>query len=270
MHPLLRKMPPLALAATECRLEGRGAAVKRETNDPATGRPCSVRLHGDLVVTYMLRTVGGPCSKIPRVVRKDLPWRFDKVFYLDDPDAFFRSYTACSVTLEKMFAQTPVVGEFDVAADNWDDGFPPHELAAKITSAFRRDAVYNMGVAPLCNIDVSLDVWVEAVYSEPRALLLACKQTTAAIAEAAGWVTGGATADGAAECCVCMDGLAAPKDGSSDTVMLPCSHVFHSSCLLPWFHRVSTCPMCRRDMAIPTFIFTLGSFSPGKFPGLET
>lgn len=27
---------------------------------------------------------------------------------------------------------------------------------------------------------------------------------------------------------------------------MPCSHVFHARCLLEWFVRKTTCPMCRR------------------------
>ena len=31
-------------------------------------------------------------------------------------------------------------------------------------------------------------------------------------------------------------------------VALPCAHVYHADCLLPWFSRNTTCPMCRFDV----------------------
>ena len=29
---------------------------------------------------------------------------------------------------------------------------------------------------------------------------------------------------------------------------LPCDHIFHSKCIMPWFNRSSTCPVCRMDI----------------------
>jgi hypothetical protein len=186
------------------------------------------------------------------------------VFYLYDPEAFFGSFSSCQDILHQMLARTPVVGEFDLAAENWDGEPLPHYLAAMITIAhgFRQlmDLVHR-GVAPprrrYSNIDVCVTVRVKTVYKEPKALLLAYCQFMAA--------RGGA--DDTKECCVCMEDLAAPTDGDDDSVMLPCSHVFHNQCLVPWFSRRSTCPMCRRNMIM--YLVAATKTPKGRFPGLE-
>jgi len=41
------------------------------------------------------------------------------------------------------------------------------------------------------------------------------------------------------KCCICL------KDFTNDSIMLSCGHHFHSECLLKWFDKKNTCPMCR-------------------------
>jgi E3 ubiquitin-protein ligase RNF115/126 len=51
-------------------------------------------------------------------------------------------------------------------------------------------------------------------------------------------------ADGGAQCAVCMDDFqlgAAAKQ-------LPCNHVFHKDCILPWLELHSSCPVCRHEL----------------------
>ncbi|CAL5045171.1 unnamed protein product [Urochloa decumbens] len=51
-------------------------------------------------------------------------------------------------------------------------------------------------------------------------------------------------ADGGAQCAVCMDDFhlgAAAKQ-------LPCKHVFHKDCILPWLDLHSSCPVCRYEL----------------------
>lgn len=51
-------------------------------------------------------------------------------------------------------------------------------------------------------------------------------------------------ADGGAQCAVCMDDFqlgAAAKQ-------LPCNHVFHKDCILPWLELHSSCPVCRFEL----------------------
>ncbi|XP_020191376.1 E3 ubiquitin-protein ligase SGR9, amyloplastic-like [Aegilops tauschii subsp. strangulata] len=228
------------------------------------GQCACMRLHGNLIVNYLLRAVGSS-STVPKLVHKDPPRPFDKVFYLYDPDAFFRSYRTCIEIIHQMLAQTPVVGEFDLAVDNWDE-FLPHRLATSIVGGYRDATDQNMGVAPpYGTVDVLVTVRVNAVYSEPKALLLACKQVTAAHCRFMAAARG--VNAGTSECCVCMENLAAHEVDGPDALMLPCSHDFHARCLLPWFHRQSTCPMCRRDMI--TYLVAATKTPKGKFPGQE-
>lgn len=46
-------------------------------------------------------------------------------------------------------------------------------------------------------------------------------------------------------CAVCYEDLKGPV---GKVVALPCTHVFHENCLLPWFQNRSTCPSCRFDL----------------------
>lgn len=44
-------------------------------------------------------------------------------------------------------------------------------------------------------------------------------------------------------CSVCLDDI---TEGSK----LPCNHIFHAACLIPWFQSHNTCPFCRSVMII--------------------
>lgn len=50
-------------------------------------------------------------------------------------------------------------------------------------------------------------------------------------------------------CAICQDDY----DAQDESVLTPCGHMYHSSCLGTWLARsnpaASTCPMCRRDLA---------------------
>lgn len=48
----------------------------------------------------------------------------------------------------------------------------------------------------------------------------------------------------AVECAVCLEKFKA-GDG---LLQLPCKHVFHHECMLPWFRIRSRCPYCRADV----------------------
>ncbi|KAI3849424.1 hypothetical protein MKX03_030820 [Papaver bracteatum] len=45
-------------------------------------------------------------------------------------------------------------------------------------------------------------------------------------------------------CAVCMNAFSK----GSDILRLHCKHAFHSRCLIPWFNKVGSCPVCRYVM----------------------
>merc|ERR1712217_833136 len=46
----------------------------------------------------------------------------------------------------------------------------------------------------------------------------------------------------AEECAVCHESL-----NGADAKLFPRGHVFHNECILQWFQRQLTCPLCRRS-----------------------
>ncbi|KAI3937526.1 hypothetical protein MKW92_025595 [Papaver armeniacum] len=49
-------------------------------------------------------------------------------------------------------------------------------------------------------------------------------------------------------CAICLDELLV--GGSHDIINVLCDHAFHSKCLIPWFNKVGTCPVCRRRLKV--------------------
>lgn len=46
------------------------------------------------------------------------------------------------------------------------------------------------------------------------------------------------------DCAVCKDDF----EMSQETIELPCKHVFHDECILPWIKQSGTCPVCRFEL----------------------
>lgn len=42
-------------------------------------------------------------------------------------------------------------------------------------------------------------------------------------------------------CTICLETL------DEETISLPCNHLFHKSCIIPWLENKSTCPLCRTE-----------------------
>ncbi|KAM0870400.1 hypothetical protein ACQ4PT_040031 [Festuca glaucescens] len=51
-------------------------------------------------------------------------------------------------------------------------------------------------------------------------------------------------ADAAAQCAVCKDGIEAGEAARR----LPCAHLYHDGCILPWLAIRNTCPLCRHEL----------------------
>jgi hypothetical protein len=61
----------------------------------------------------------------------------------------------------------------------------------------------------------------------------------------------------------------APDDHTSNAIIcLPCSHVFHTSCLIPWFSKPkhTTCPTCRFDIDPRNLTYTPPQWRPRPTP----
>lgn len=48
-------------------------------------------------------------------------------------------------------------------------------------------------------------------------------------------------------CGICKDDIS-PDETLDDFVELPCKHVFHRECVMPWFKKAHTCPICRAPL----------------------
>jgi len=64
-------------------------------------------------------------------------------------------------------------------------------------------------------------------------------------------------------CVVCQDTLLTSDQDKQDKqdvelCQMPCQHVFHSSCLLPWLKRSNTCPTCRWEISTDNSEYNLG------------
>jgi hypothetical protein len=46
------------------------------------------------------------------------------------------------------------------------------------------------------------------------------------------------------ECAICLQGLLVVA------AKLPCSHVYHRSCVVEWFVKSDSCPLCRRQLVV--------------------
>ena len=48
-------------------------------------------------------------------------------------------------------------------------------------------------------------------------------------------------------CAVCKEDFVAPAPNDLLIRVLPCGHVFHDDCIVPWLKRVASCPICRTN-----------------------
>jgi hypothetical protein len=235
-------------AATETRVTSRTTAFDMKEIGQFSA-PSSVRVHGTLAICRESVKIGDMRSGWEREEGPPDVDLFDHRTEVQDP-SLFRSHGACRDLIHRMLAESPVTaGKCDLAADNWVN-FQPHDIATTIVARVRGDTENRPGVVvPPYALDIRMVLTVRLIYSEPKALLLACKEA-AKLAEtdvAGGRLPSSENCHGGElteQCAICLldEGMK-----NEETVRLPCSHAFHSRCILPWFIRVSTCPTCRCD-----------------------
>ena len=54
---------------------------------------------------------------------------------------------------------------------------------------------------------------------------------------------------GADSCSICMDDI--KEEDEILLSLVPCSHLFHVTCIEPWFEKSTVCPVCRADLRTP-------------------
>lgn len=45
-------------------------------------------------------------------------------------------------------------------------------------------------------------------------------------------------------CVICIE----PLQSKQTTIILDCNHIYHKDCILDWFNKELTCPMCRKPV----------------------
>jgi hypothetical protein len=249
-------------AATETRVTSRTTAF--DMKEIGQFSPCSVRVHGTLAICRESLEIGDMRSGWEREEGPPDVVFFDHRTEVEDPSLFW-SHEACRDLIHRMLAESPVTaGKCDLAADNWVN-FQPHDVATAIVAKVRCDTEDRSGVGPSYALDIRMVLTVKLTYSEPKALLLACKEAAKAGAEVAsgGRLPSSENCHGGElkeQCAIC---LLDEGTRNEETVRLPCSHAFHSRCILPWFCRVSTCPTCRCD-AMEHFDFVRSAMASNR------
>ncbi|XP_030458814.1 uncharacterized protein LOC115679369 [Syzygium oleosum] len=52
--------------------------------------------------------------------------------------------------------------------------------------------------------------------------------------------------DGDGCCCICLEEL----NGADKVMEIPCSHLFHSKCIVEWLEANDSCPLCRGKVEV--------------------
>ncbi|EAY74412.1 hypothetical protein OsI_02300 [Oryza sativa Indica Group] len=204
--------------------------------------PSYVRFLCALTVKYSTRRLGGGGVAVPLQpaaphgggggIRQFTMTMQSDVRPVDDPFVFLDRDAARRVVWAAMVAALPGLDRYDLSDGNWETPRPDAAVAAWIHGLARASYLGRGKRVGHYRVVVFVEVEVELVFSEPKALV--------ADVVAAG---GGA----GKPCGICLDDLDA--DGLTTPVRLPCGHAFHGQCIAGWLLEGRTCPMCRRDLS---------------------
>jgi hypothetical protein len=195
------------------------------------GGACSLRLLCSLTTIAETHQIGWPG---PVVDEEECTGPTDYEISLDD-DLRGHEYDVCRAAFLRLLAEITArdkVSLLDPAAGEWCE--PVIRAAAEaIVVRQQQQAVTSGEETRGYAFVVSLSIEETFSFVQPEALLLACEQ--AAIPD---------SRTPEKRCAVCMECLPAEK-----AFTLPsCGHTFHRGCIAGWFHKGSTCPLCRCDM----------------------
>ena len=65
-------------------------------------------------------------------------------------------------------------------------------------------------------------------------------------------------------CAVCKEDFVTPPQNDTLIRVLPCGHIFHNDCIVPWLKRVASCPICRTNPVTEYDKQTTGASNPPR------
>ena len=134
-----------------------------------------------------------------------------------------------------------LVSSFNLGSVKWNP------IVQKITSFVTQWAAvdYDAKFQLVADIDYIQMFWMEKRGgSVGRGVMVEEK----VVLEEAGVAAAGNQGIGGEECSVCYESYEAEKGGEKEVATIPCGHAFHKSCILTWFQRSNSCPLCRAKL----------------------
>ncbi|KAF0918860.1 hypothetical protein E2562_026695 [Oryza meyeriana var. granulata] len=205
---------------------------------PLEEGPSYVRFVCALTVKYSTRRLGGGglADAVPddAGVRQFTVTKKSDVLPVVDPSVFL-NYEETQRIAWRMITGLPGLDRYDLSHGNWRTSKPDDAVATWI-----HDLAQTNDDRGLCGghyrVVVFIDVEVELVFSEPRALVRRCAWEETRTVE---------------PCGICLDGLRTSRNSRTPPVKLPCGHAFHAPCITRWLFKGTTCPMCRDVLHAP-------------------
>ncbi|OEL17467.1 hypothetical protein BAE44_0021518 [Dichanthelium oligosanthes] len=208
-----------------------------ERRDPPPCRgPSTVRIRCTLSRTYSSRKLGGGRQAVEDHSDKE-PATDEQEFLVYDPSVFLR-YEDARRAVHGMLASMALLQGVDVSTDNWLSHFALEGIPSAMIEWARMDNDYGLAGGHY-HFRVAMMMEISLVYSEPKAVVRACAETTMQTVDR----------DSADQCSICMEAFEESHGaGAMSPVNLPCSHPFHTRCITVWLFKGHPCPVCRTDM----------------------